>query len=182
MAPAATGAFAQRYWGLPGAAHSMREMLAWCRCRTINCRGAARRDWCPDGSGQSAQQDAIVLRMQMSQVRRGRAARDGHHGHVRGFVVVLPALRVPGCEHHGRCACELLAARGPVHRRHRTRHPAPAVLALLDQGHARHEARRDRRAIRQPAHAGHGACITSITASPHRAAAITSTPRMSRCC
>ena len=51
----------------------------------------------------------------------------------------------------------LLDADGPVHRRHRARDPAPALRALLDQGDARPGPGEDRRALHQPAHAGHGA-------------------------
>ena len=50
----------------------------------------------------------------------------------------------------------LLDARRPVHRRHRARDPAPALLALLHQGLPRHGARELRRAVHQPAHPGHG--------------------------
>ena len=60
-------------------------------------------------------------------------------------------------ERDGRRARQLLAAGRPVHRRHRARHPAPAVLALLDQGDARPGPGQARRAVRQPADPGHGA-------------------------
>ena len=43
-----------------------------------------------------------------------------------------------------------------LHRRHRARDPAPALLALLDQGHARPGHDRPRRALCQPAVPGHG--------------------------
>ena len=49
--------------------------------------------------------------------------------------------------HDGGRARRLLAAGRPVHRRHRARDPAPALLALLDQGDARPRARRVRRAV-----------------------------------
>ena len=52
---------------------------------------------------------------------------------------------------------DVLDADGPVHRRHRARDPAPALRALLDQGDARHGPRADRRAVHEPADAGHGA-------------------------
>ena len=51
----------------------------------------------------------------------------------------------------------LAARHGPVHRRHRARHPAPAVRALLDQGDARPGPGQDRRAVHQAADPGHGA-------------------------
>ena len=46
----------------------------------------------PDGSGNPLDEDAVVLRMQVPEVRRRRAARNGHDGYVRRLVVVLPAL------------------------------------------------------------------------------------------
>ena len=59
----------------------------------------------------------------------------------------------------------ILAAGGPVHRRHRARDPAPAVLALLDARDARPGAGEAQRAVQQPADAGHGAQPVSTTAS-----------------
>ena len=52
---------------------------------------------------------------------------------------------------------QLLAAGRSVHRRHRARDPAPALFAFLDAGDARSRPGAARRALRQPAHAGHGA-------------------------
>ena len=52
---------------------------------------------------------------------------------------------------------QVLDAGGPVHRRHRARDPAPALLALLHARDARRGPARRRRAVHQPAHAGHGA-------------------------
>ncbi len=75
-----------------------------------------------------------------------------------------------------RRARRLLDADGPVHRRHRARDPAPAVCALLDQGDARPEAGRRRRAVRAPADAGHGA-QRGVLAHPSPAAARTTTGR-----
>jgi len=50
----------------------------------------------------------------------------------------------------------ILAARGPVYRRHRTRHPAPAVLTVFRQGAARLRLPDHRRTVQEPAHPGHG--------------------------
>jgi leucyl-tRNA synthetase len=58
---------------------------------------------------------------------------------------------------HGRRAQRLLDADGPVHRRHRARRAAPAVRALLDQGHARPGPGEVQRALHAPVHAGHAA-------------------------
>jgi leucyl-tRNA synthetase len=85
-----------------------------------------------------------------------RQARNRHHGHLRGVVLVLRPLRLPGQHRHGRQARQLLAAGGPVHRRHRTRHPAPALRALLPQADARRRPGQQQRTLRQPADPGHG--------------------------
>ena len=90
---------------------------------------------------QSAQQAAVVPRHEVPVVRQAGEARDRHHGHVRRLVVVFRALLLPRPgQGDGRRARQLLDAGRPVHRRHRARHPAPAVLALLPA----RDARRDR--------------------------------------
>ena len=70
------------------------------------------------------------------EVRQAGEARGGHDGHVRRLVLVLPALlrpaQRPGAV--GPAARRLLDAGRPVHRRHRSRDGAPALLALLHQG------------------------------------------------
>ncbi len=80
-------------------------------------------------------------------VRRPGPARDGHDGHLYVLVLVSVRLRyaqpeIRRADLRGRHAVEshggqLLAARRPVHRRYRARDDAPAVHALLHQGHAR---------------------------------------------
>ena len=67
-------------------------------------------------------------------------ARDRHHGHLRRLVVVLPALLRPVDAEDvpvqpGRRRA--LDAGRPVHRRHRARHPAPALRPLLHPGPGR---------------------------------------------
>ena len=112
----------------------------------------------PDGSGNPLNKTPSFYEVQVSEVRRRRAARDGHDGYVRRFVVVLPALRLrrqrPG---DGRRARQLLDAGRSVHRRHRARDPAPAVFALLDARDARPRPGQGQGAVRESAHAGHGA-------------------------
>ena len=73
------------------------------------------------------------------EVRRPRAARGGDDGHVRGLVVVLPALLRSAQRRRAvrAAARRLLDADRPVHRRHRPRQGAPALLALLRQGDER---------------------------------------------
>ena len=90
----------------------------------------------------------------------GGPARQGdrHDGHVRGLVVVLPALlrRVErrGCLGPG--GAEGVDAGRPVHRRGRARDPAPDVRALLHQGARRPRPPRLRRAVQGAVHAGDG--------------------------
>jgi leucyl-tRNA synthetase len=89
---------------------------------------------------QPAGQDARVLRMQPA---RSAASRRGARP-----TRWTPSSSRPGTSCATACpdndrrwstsAQRLLDAGGPVHRRHRARHPAPAVLALLDQADARH--------------------------------------------
>jgi leucyl-tRNA synthetase len=143
--------------GLPDSAHSVSPLR---RCAGARRRSAGRAAGKP-GAGrqrQSAHQDAVVLRGQVSEVRRRRAARNGHDGYVRRFVVVLRALRVRRRQRgDGRRACELLDGGRSVHRRHRACDPALAVFALLDARHARYGPDQGQGAVRAAAHAGHGA-------------------------
>ena len=62
-----------------------------------------------------------------------------------------PHLSTRGLRARGR---RLLAAGGPVHRRRRARHPAPALRALLHQGAARRRPGERARAVRAPVHPG----------------------------
>ena len=148
VAPARLGHFAATLLGLPDPAHSLREVRRRAGARRRSAGGAAGKPgagW----HGQSAQQDAVVLPGQVSEVRRRRAARDGHDGYVRRFIVVLPALclqRRP--QGDGRRARRLLDGGRSVHRRHRARDPALAVLALLDARDARHGPDQGQRAVR----------------------------------
>ena len=80
-----------------------------------------------------------VRERNLSPVRRSGAARDRHHGHLcRLVLVLLPLYR---CAQRIRslqpAEDRLLVSHRSVHRRGGTRHPAPDLLALLDQGDAR---------------------------------------------
>ena len=148
MAPARLGHLAPALLGHARSRSSIARSAATCRCRTRSCRWCCPRTACPTARGNPLNKRAAFLRVHVPEVRRRRAARDRHHGHLRRFVLVLHALRLPGQRRRdGRRARELLDAGGPVHRRHRARDPAPAVFALLDQGHARPGAGEDRRAV-----------------------------------
>ena len=119
-------------------------------------RPARRPD--PGRLGQPAREARRVPERRLPDLRPAFAARNRHDGHVRRQRLVLHALLRPAArERDGRRRDEVLDADGPVHRRHRARDPAPALRALLDQGDARHEAGRDRRAVHQAADPGHGA-------------------------
>ena len=94
----------------------------------------------------------------MSEMWRPRAPRDRHHGYVRRFFLVFLPLyqREELTRRHlipPRC---ILVPHRPVHRWSRACDPAPDLLALLDQGHARPRPDPERRAHRAPVHAGHG--------------------------
>ena len=90
----------QRYWGCPV------PLIHCAKCGVVPVPDdqlpvVLPEGLVPDGSGNPLNKTPSFYECKCPDVRRGCAARDGHHGHVRGFVVVLPALRVPGCEHHG---------------------------------------------------------------------------------
>ena len=51
-------------------------------------------DLVPDGSGNPLLKDERFLNVKCPKCGGDGAARDGHHGHVRGFVLVFPALRL----------------------------------------------------------------------------------------
>ena len=90
----------QRYWGCPV------PLIHCAKCGEVPVPDdqlpvVLPEGLVPDGSGNPLNKTPSFLRMQVPEVRRRCAPRDGHHGHLRGFVVVLPALRLPGCEHHG---------------------------------------------------------------------------------
>ena len=115
-------------------------------------------DLIPDGSGNPLDKHARVPERRVPDLRPAGAARDRHDGHLRRQRLVLHALLRPAARRRdGRRRHQVLDADGPVHRRHRARDPAPAVRALLDQGDARHEAGRHRRAVHAAADPGHGA-------------------------
>jgi len=72
--------------------------------------------------------------------------------------LVLPSLLRPAQRHGALLARggRPLDVGGQLRRWHRARHPAPALLALLDQGPPRPRHARCGRALHQPALPGHG--------------------------
>jgi hypothetical protein len=136
----ATGAFRASATGAARSRSSIARPAATCRCPTRSCPWCCPRIWCRTAAAiRSARR--LVLAVQCARSAAAGAARDRHHGHLRGLVLVFPALRLqPTAPGDGRRSGELLAAGGPVHRRHRARHPASAVFALLDAGDARSRA------------------------------------------
>ncbi len=122
----------QRYWGCPI------PVIHCPSCGTVpvpddDLPVLLPTDLVPDGSGNPLLKNEKFLECPLSPVRRRGAARNRHHGYLRGFVLVFPAVRVqrrrPG---HARCTGPLLVARRSIHRRHRARDSSPAVRALLD--------------------------------------------------
>ena len=114
----------------------------------------------PDhGEGRVAdRRRAGVRQHDVSPLRRAGPARDGHDGHLRGLLLVLPAVLLapaPGRPGRGRRR-PLLDAGGPVHGRDRARHPPSPVRPLLHEGPARPRLLQARRAVPEPVHPGHG--------------------------
>ena len=89
----------------------------------------------PTGQSPLASHEGFLAH-HLPDLRRAGPAGDRHHGHLRGLELVLPPVLRPvqrrGAVRPGGGAA--LDAGGPVHRRHRARHLAPALRPLLHPG------------------------------------------------
>ncbi|EXI64952.1 MAG: hypothetical protein AW08_03575 [Candidatus Accumulibacter adjunctus] len=138
VSPARLGNLAAALLGLPDPdrplCHLRRRAGAGCRPAGRPARGRDdhRRRF---AIGAAAQ----LPRMRLPEVWPTGATRNRYDGHLRRVLVVLPALLLPGQRAgDGRSAGGLLVSRWhrSVHWRHRARHPAPPVFALLDEADA----------------------------------------------
>ncbi len=132
------------------------------RCR--RCAGRRSSGRPPEGRAlhrrgrQSPREGARFRDRDVPALRRPGASRNGYHGHLRRFVVVLLPLPLPAKDGRAvRCRCRsVLVSHRSLRGWDRARHPAPRLLALLDQDDARPRARDLRRAGRTPLPAGDG--------------------------
>ncbi len=93
----------------------------------------------------------------LPEVWRASRARDRYARHVRGLVVVLPALCQPAVRPPVRSRSDQAMATGrAIYRRDRTRDPALALCPVLDPGAQSHRPDRREGTLRQPVHARDG--------------------------
>ena len=120
---------------------------------------AARTRRSPARAATRSRRSPSFVERDVPEVRRPRAARDRHHGHLRRLVLVLLSLPVaaPATTALRPRGGAILVPDRPLRRRDRARDPPPRVLALLDQGHARPRPGRLRRARHAALPPGHGA-------------------------
>ena len=176
----ATGASRASATGAARSRSSTARPAARCRCRMSSCRCCCRRTWCPMAA---ATRSPSPRPSTSAPVRAARAPRDAKPTPWTPSSTppgTSCATRAPMMMSDGGCARGLLAAGGSVHRRHRARHPAPAVLALLDQGDARFRGAEIRRAVHEPAHPGHGAQPRLLPPDPRGAQALLQSGRHRR--
>ena len=139
---------------LPRPAARSRCPRTSCRCELPDAAGRG-----PEAQGRLAAGGGDRLgQRRLPAVRRTGHARHRHDGHLRGLVVVLPALLLAAATPTAlrrRGGARLDAGRA-VRRRRRARDPAPALQPVLHQGAARHGDDRLRRAVHRAAEPGPG--------------------------
>ena len=137
----ATGASPASATGGRPSRSSTASAAASSRCPTRTCRSCCRRTrTCSKAASRRCRPSTASSRSPARNAETPRPPRNRHHGHLRRVLLVLRALLQPGL-HHGHVRPlrrGLLDAGRPVHRRHRARDPAPALLPLL---HARAQGR-----------------------------------------
>ena len=142
--------------GLPDPGRPLRRVRDRARARR-RAPGAPPRDRRLPAEGEVAARGGRGLgHDDVPELLRPRAPRDGHDGHLRRLVLVLPPLRGRTERRGGVGPADrrLLAARQAVHRRCRARRAAPALRAVLHEGAQRHGAARLPRAVLAPLHPG----------------------------
>ena len=137
----------------------------------------------PDGTRQSAQQDAVVL--SGASVRSAAATRGARRTRwIRSSIRRGTSCASPAVDDDKAMVDERadywMAGRS-VHRRHRARDPAPAVFALLDARDARHGPDQGQRAVRAAADARHGAQSHLLARAPVTGASSISIPTTWTC-
>ncbi len=136
LPPARLAGVAPAFLGMPHP-HRLLPRSRSCRCpRGPAARARSRRRRVPAYRRVTAHPAPDLPPHDLSRLRGTGRTRDGHDGHVRRFLVVLPAVlrsvdTRPALRSRRRRA---LHARRPVHRRHRARHLASALRPLLHAG------------------------------------------------
>ena len=155
--PARLGHFAAALLGLPDPDHPLPGLRRRAGAGQGPAGAIARRRRFRQAR-QSARPPSDLEARGLPAMRRPGAARNRHHGHLRRFVLVFRPLH-RSLDRDGADRAQggrRMAAGRPVYRRHRARHPAPALQPLLHPRHEGDRSRRDRRAVRRPVHPGHG--------------------------
>ncbi len=135
--------------GLPDPGRLLRGRRHRPRSRGGPARPAARGRGLPAEGQAAARLQRGVDERPVPPLRQARSTGGRHDGHVRRFLLVLPALLRPA-QRPGAVRPpprRLLDAGRPVHRRHRPRDGSPPLLALLRQGAERLRPRRPPRAV-----------------------------------